>query len=201
MTEQMLRKQNRMRFDDSLMENPECESDEWSPSPQQEEISRRHKIMFRIYRSSPKTLFDRFHESQGASAQNFHWTKLHRTLANYFSESKPPTFHATINGAQLDFPTIEAKFDALAQDWIKHTKGRSVTEFNHFSHSQIIGMGPAVIPILLRRLQCGESDWIMALKTITGVKVTTSEMRGNVKAIIEAWISWGKANGLWQELL
>jgi hypothetical protein len=61
-------------------------------------------------------------------------------------------------------------------------------------------MGPAVVPILLKELEKGDGDWLIALKYITGAKVTTPEMQGNLAMIRHAWKVWGEANGGGQEL-
>lgn len=109
-------------------------------------------------------------------------------------------FRALIGGRNEEFDTIEQKFEALSSEWKKFNGGRSVIEYNHAAFMQIVGMGPDVIPILLRRLHEGDGDWIVAMKYVTGQRVTTPEMRGNFRAIRDAWLRWGLENGFWSKL-
>lgn len=63
----------------------------------------------------------------------------------------------------------------------------------HPAYQQIIGMGPAVIPLLLRELEQRPDHWFWALKAITGVDPVKPEHRGRVRQMAEAWVCWGKA--------
>jgi hypothetical protein len=111
-----------------------------------------------------------------------------------------PSKRAVIGGEQMEFTSLEEKVDFLAQVWREFSCGRSVIDYNHAAYMQIIGIGPQAMPILMRRLRAGESDWIIAMKYITGERVTTPEMRGNFRAIRDAWLKWGEENGIGREL-
>lgn len=111
-----------------------------------------------------------------------------------------PSLAALINGRSVAFDDAEAKFNRLAALWAEYNAGRSVTDFRHAAYLQIIGMGMPVVPLLLRELAEGRGDWVVALKYITGAKVTTPAMRGNFPAIRRAWLEWGRANGSGKEL-
>jgi len=116
------------------------------------------------------------------------------------ASSKRPEIRALIDGQSIGFGSIEDKFDALAREWKDFNLGRSVTNYSHAAYLQIIGMGSSVVPLLLKKLENGDGDWLIAIKYITGAKVTTPEMQGNFEMIQRAWREWGEANGGGQEL-
>lgn len=107
---------------------------------------------------------------------------------------------AIIDGQSKGFASVEDKFEALAREWKDFNLGRSVTDYLHAAYLQIIGMVPSVVPILLNKLEKGDGDWLIALKYITGAKVTTPEMQGDFERIQRAWREWGDLNGSGQAL-
>jgi hypothetical protein len=111
-----------------------------------------------------------------------------------------PRTTALIDGRTVQFGSIEEKIDALAEVWRKFCRGRSVIEYNHAAYMQVIGIGIEAMPILLKKLEDGDSDWIVAMKYIAGTTTTTPEMRGDVQTIRQSWLDWGTANGFWQRL-
>lgn len=125
-----------------------------------------------------------------------------RWVTDYARRHESPTYpvKALVDGEEVSFETVEDKFARLAVIWRKHNAGQSVTEYNHAAYLQIIGMGRDVVPLLLRELQDGKGDWLLALKYITGAKVTGPVVRGNFKAIREAWLQWGQEHGFWRQL-
>lgn len=66
----------------------------------------------------------------------------------------------------------------------------------HPAYQQIIGMGPEVVPLLLRDLAETESHWFWALRVITNDNPVPPEHRGRVDRMISAWLSWGMRNNL-----
>jgi hypothetical protein len=68
--------------------------------------------------------------------------------------------------------SIEATFQALAEEWRRDTSHLSWTSMRvqHPAYLKIIAMGSDVLPLLLRELQEGHcpSDWLWALRAITG---------------------------------
>jgi hypothetical protein len=63
------------------------------------------------------------------------------------------------------------------------------------AYQEIIGMGAAAIPLLLRELEQDPHYWFWALQAITGEDPVPVEMRGNVAEMIQAWLRWGKEKG------
>jgi hypothetical protein len=66
--------------------------------------------------------------------------------------------------------TIEARFRRLADIWERATGHLSSMKAasEHPAYQEIIGLGPEVVPLLLRDLQDKERHWFIALRTITG---------------------------------
>src|SRR4029077_21211112 len=93
--------------------------------------------------------------------------------------------------------TIEAKFERLAAAWRADTAYVSSTsdQVAHPAFLEIVGMGPAVIPILLRELEKRTGHWHRALRRITGADPVAPGDRGNIAKAAEAWLRWGKEQG------
>jgi hypothetical protein len=88
-------------------------------------------------------------------------------------------------------------FTRLAQQWKDETLILSDAHkiLLHPCYQRIIGMGPAVIPILLSAMQDKPDHWGHALQAITGEWPVPAEHSGNIKKIADAWVRWGKDNG------
>jgi hypothetical protein len=91
--------------------------------------------------------------------------------------------------------SLEDKFSALEEEWREYNAGRSTIEFNHFAYYQIMGIGPAAIPLLLKRVEQGANAWFVALKAIGGASAASDSTRGNPKAARDAWLEWGRIHG------
>jgi hypothetical protein len=65
----------------------------------------------------------------------------------------------------------------------------------HSAFQEIVGMGPAVIPLLLRQLEDRTGHWHRALRLITGADPVPPADRGNTDRAAEAWLRWGKEQG------
>jgi hypothetical protein len=62
-------------------------------------------------------------------------------------------------------------------------------------YQRIIGMGIAVVPLILEQLQREPDQWFWALESITDENPVPHESMGNVQAMAHAWIDWGRRNG------
>jgi hypothetical protein len=100
---------------------------------------------------------------------------------------------STIN--QVD---IAQRFADLVDTWRRETAViSSTTELAmHPAYQQIIGMGPAALPLILRELKDRPAHWFWALKAITGADPVAPEDRGRVPQMTRAWLGWGKERGL-----
>jgi hypothetical protein len=93
--------------------------------------------------------------------------------------------------------TLEQTFRSLVQGW-KEERGpsSSTTELAMCpSYQRIIGLGPAVVPLLLRELEREPDHWFWALKAITGADPIPPESRGKVREMARLWIEWGRHQG------
>lgn len=92
---------------------------------------------------------------------------------------------------------LATTFYQLVEQWKTETRGISSTEqlSLHPAYQQIIGMGPNVIPLLLRELENNSGRWFWALKSISREEPVTPEQRGKTKEMIAAWLNWGREKG------
>jgi hypothetical protein len=93
--------------------------------------------------------------------------------------------------------SLESRFRGLVDQW-KAERGHvsSVQAMAmHPAYQQIIGMGEAVLPLLLKEMQQSPSHWTWALRAITGENPVPPESRGKVNDMAEAWIDWGRQRG------
>ena len=67
------------------------------------------------------------------------------------------------------------------------------------NYQQIIGLGPKVIPVLIRELVNRPDHWFHALRMITQSNPAGAEDKGNYERIRAAWIAWGRANHILNE--
>jgi hypothetical protein len=101
-------------------------------------------------------------------------------------------------GNMVDSAFKQAQFKALASEWKAKTilySRVSDTVFD-LAYQRIIGMGPDVVPFILEDLRDnGPNHWFWALRVITNENPATKEMAGNMVAMTEAWLQWGKNKG------
>ncbi|MDZ7359114.1 MAG: hypothetical protein ONB46_00090 [candidate division KSB1 bacterium] len=92
---------------------------------------------------------------------------------------------------------IEQKFQLLAKEWRDETVHlSSMTKLvMHPKYQNIIGMGPAVLPILFRELQKSPDHWFWALNAITEEDPTNPEDAGDLRKMTEAWLKWAREKG------
>lgn len=93
--------------------------------------------------------------------------------------------------------TIEERFQTLASAWkAERTPTSLMTEMAvHPAYQQIIGLGMAAVPLLLRELQERPDHWFWALKSITGQDPVPVEDRGRMDRMTEHWLAWGQEHG------
>lgn len=63
------------------------------------------------------------------------------------------------------------------------------------SYQRIIGLGPIVIPLILKDLKNYGGHWFWALNALTGENPVTQEDAGRIKKMREAWLTWGVEKG------
>ena len=103
------------------------------------------------------------------------------------------------SGSEFPAPSPEliSTFDLLAQEWLTDTRFLSSTQqmVVHPAYQQIIGLGEAVVPLLLQQLEQKSGRWFWALKSITRADPVPPEARGNTGLMIQAWLDWGRDQG------
>jgi hypothetical protein len=92
---------------------------------------------------------------------------------------------------------IEDKFQRLAAKWLAETAYVSSSSdlVAHPAFQEIVDMGSAVIPLLLRELENRTGHWHRALRRITAADPVPPADRGNIEKVSEAWLRWGKEHG------
>ena len=92
---------------------------------------------------------------------------------------------------------VEERFRRLAAVWQAETAYVSSSSelVAHPAFQEIVGMGPAIIPLLLRELANRTGHWHRALRRITGADPVPAADRGNIDKAAEAWLRWGKEHG------
>lgn len=93
--------------------------------------------------------------------------------------------------------TVEERFHRLEALWTAETGHHSSTTkiINHPAFQEIISMGKAVVPFMLREMEEGPSLWVWALPKIVGVDPTPESERGNMASLSKAWLKWAKEHG------
>ena len=92
----------------------------------------------------------------------------------------------------------EQRFNKLAKAWKSETElvSKVSKRVMHPAYQKIIGMGQLAIPLILKDLsENGPDDWFWALTAITDENPITAEMTGNMTAMTEAWLQWGRNAG------
>jgi hypothetical protein len=112
-----------------------------------------------------------------------------------------PTADAFLNplaAAVPSSPDLRVRFEALAQRWREETEFHSAASalFMHPAYQEIIGLGPAVLPLMLADLEKTHDHWFWALRAITGENPVPAEERGKVERMAERWVNWGRGRGL-----
>ncbi len=91
----------------------------------------------------------------------------------------------------------ELEFWRLAAQWKHDTYwDSSVTQkILHPCYQQIIGMGPVAVPRILKALSFEPDFWFDALTAITGEQPVPLEHAGDMQAMANDWLEWGRLNG------
>jgi hypothetical protein len=89
---------------------------------------------------------------------------------------------------------LAVAFEELAQTWNAETAHVSspIKLMEHPAYRQIIGLGPAVLPLLLRDLAESRRFWFPALNAITGENPVPEDAAGDVARMTDAWLAWGR---------
>jgi hypothetical protein len=99
------------------------------------------------------------------------------------------------NGIQAE--SLEQRFRRLESLWNAETGHLSSATkiMNHPAFREIVGLGEAVVPLMLRDLQEQPRLWVWALPEITGVNPLATQDAGNIGKMSETWLCWAKEHG------
>jgi hypothetical protein len=92
----------------------------------------------------------------------------------------------------------ERRFRRLAATWKAETElvSKVTKRILHPAYQKIIGMGEPAIPLILKDLsEHGPDDWFWALTAITDDNPITEDISGDMQAMAEAWLQWGRKAG------
>ncbi len=93
---------------------------------------------------------------------------------------------------------VKTKFKEFTKAWKKETGGMSSPSsiWMNRNYQKIIGLGPEVIPLILKELAREHDDWFYALEMLVDDKdnPVTEEMGFNDS--VAAWLKWGKDSSL-----
>lgn len=138
---------------------------------------------------------------------------LRKSYAKRINERRREEYYARvfsglfIQGVQTVFESenavanelsLEQRFREQADKWERETRHiSSVTKrVMHPSYQTIIGMGPDVVPLLIRDLRQNRRAWFWALSHITGVNPINPADAGKMDKMIMAWVNWATEKGL-----
>ena len=90
---------------------------------------------------------------------------------------------------------LEQRFIELATRLHEETQFYSMTRqfVEHPAYGEIVAMGEAAVPWLLREMTRMPSHWPILLKEITGEDPAINAEPGKVDQVEAAWLEWGRA--------
>jgi hypothetical protein len=93
--------------------------------------------------------------------------------------------------------TLEERFRSLEARWRAETGHLSSSSkiIGHPAFRDIIRMGQAVVPFMLRDLEQQPRLWVWALPEITGEDPVPIADRGDIVKMTAAWLHWAKERG------
>jgi len=92
---------------------------------------------------------------------------------------------------------LEIQFLIFASQWKHDTLFESSPwrMASHPAYQRIIGMGWRAVPLILQHLRREADFWFEALVAITGEQPVPPEHAGNMEAMREDWLRWGREHG------
>jgi hypothetical protein len=92
--------------------------------------------------------------------------------------------------------SVEQQFRRLEAQWLAEVGHSSSTKklCGHPAFKEIIDLGKAVVPFMLRDLEARPRLWVWVLPEITGADPVPAQDRGDIAKMSEAWRRWGREN-------
>jgi hypothetical protein len=95
--------------------------------------------------------------------------------------------------------TVSERFHRLAAEWKQQSRflSNSAQMAMLRPYQLIIGMGPAVVPLILDELRREPDQWFWASESITEQNPVPPEAMGKVRLMAQAWLTWGEQQGMY----
>jgi len=92
---------------------------------------------------------------------------------------------------------LEQKFESLKTQWIRETRFFSISAQKtiHPAYLKIIKLAEPAVPLILRELQQRPDFWFAALEAITEQNPVPADHLGDLTAMTQDWINWGRERG------
>ncbi len=92
--------------------------------------------------------------------------------------------------------TLEQRFRRLETTWLTAVgfSSSSTVLRSHPAFLEIVNLGEAVVPLMLRDLEERPRLWVWALPRIPGADPVPPGDRGNIAKMSEAWLREGREN-------
>lgn len=109
------------------------------------------------------------------------------------------SYHDSLALTYREAVLAEALF-SLAEEWRRATRFQSSLDriTGHPAYRQIIQLGEEVVPLILQELKRRPEPWFAALREITQADPVRPEERGDIRAMADAWVRWGRSRRLIQ---
>jgi hypothetical protein len=93
--------------------------------------------------------------------------------------------------------TLEERFRRLEAEWMAEVGHLSsyTAVVNHPAFREIVALGEAVVPLMLRDLEERPKLWVWALPEITGADPVATGDAGKIAKMSAAWVRWGREHG------
>ena len=93
---------------------------------------------------------------------------------------------------------LRERFEQLRDEWKLQSRYLSNTAQMAvlWPCQQIIGMGPAVVGLILAELRRETDHWFWALEAITSENPVSPDAAGKVEETAKTWLAWGRQKGL-----
>src|SRR5258708_1187233 len=97
----------------------------------------------------------------------------------------------------LPTETVEQRFRRLEAVWLAEARFSSSSPIlpDHPAFQEIMTLGEAVVPFMLRDLRQRPRLWVWALPQITGADPVPPSDRGDIAKMSDAWLRWGRERG------
>jgi hypothetical protein len=107
---------------------------------------------------------------------------------------------ATDRAAVARGGALYSRFRELRTRWLADTRFLSSQQaiVSDPSYLRIIGMGPAVLPLILKDMESAEDQkfWFAALSAIANEDPVNPDDRGSLQSMTQAWLKWGRSRRL-----